>query len=189
MKVATFPHTRYNRLDRDIHLLFSSFREFVYSFTYSKDKKIKISPFDPTVRQTGLEIVQKIKNVLPDSTIHFTGSAVLGIAGQRDLDIYVESAPKDLKKNLEKLIPILGQATKIRAKFVEWHSIIDTCDVEVILADPQLPILRDPVHTFNLIKSNLAHIKEYEQLKLASNGVSEREYKRRKLEFFHRIEK
>jgi hypothetical protein len=50
------------------------------------------------------------------------------------------------------------------------------------------PISRNTIRTFKRIQKNKNFLREYEKLKIKSNGVSVREYKRRRLEFFNYVD-
>ena len=63
----------------------------------------------------------------------------------------------------------------------------DNFDVELYLTDRNSPTLKEQIKTFEILRDNPKLQKEYEQIKLASNGLSFREYMRRKYEFFNKI--
>ncbi|MDQ3099444.1 MAG: hypothetical protein M3Q44_06895 [bacterium] len=172
---------------RDLSLLIHSPVEYLYSFTYSDQEKVTIEPFSQQVRDTGNKLVRKIKKNLPDLTVHFVGSPVFGIPGQRDVDLYVECLPKTFGQNLPVMISLFGTPQKTREKFYEWHFIENDCAIEILFGDPSLPIFTETLKVCRIIGSKREYINEYAKIKMESNGVSLREYKRRRLLFFNRL--
>lgn len=55
------------------------------------------------------------------------------------------------------------------------------------IADSESPSMKDQVRMFEILKNNSKLLKEYEQIKFASDGLSFREYMRRKYEFFNKV--
>ncbi len=174
-------------LKRNIKLFFQSPIEFLWSYTYPTDKKIKIFPYDPDVNKTGKNLKNLISKNIPGLTVYLIGSAAFKISGQRDIDLIALSDPKHFPKYLPGLVRLFGNADKTRKEFVEWHFTKNGCEIELILGDPNSRVCRGPLKSFNILSSNKSLLKEYEQIKLKSNGLSMREYKRVRLEFFNRI--
>lgn len=175
-------------LRRDILLLWKSPREYLYSFTYPTDKYVSIKPYNPAVTRTGEKLVRMIHTFYPDLKINFIGSSVLGISGQKDIDLIIESPPKDFHLYLSGLISVLGEPVKRRKNLIEWDTKLEDCIIDVLLLDHSNPIGRKTIKTYERIKKNTAFLKQYEKLKLAADGVSLREYKRRRLEFFNMVD-
>lgn len=172
---------------REMLLLTQTPKEYIYTFTYPANKRIKIEEYDPHVTQVGIKLIKKIQKKLPNLKVCFIGSAALQILGQKDIDLIAESSPKDLEKYLPSLFSILGQPAKKRRKFMEWHVKHDNCTIELIIADPSSNILKVSMATFQLLKNNKKLLRIYEQLKSDSDGLSIREYNKRKLLFFNKI--
>lgn len=175
---------------RDLSLLFKTPKAYLFSFTFSPHKKIRVAPYNPKVTSAGKELVSRLQHLLPNLKVYFVGAASLGIAqGDGDIDLLIESPYKDFDKYLPSLISVLGTPDKKRDMFIEWHTTWKGHQIELTLSDPSSPIFREPLAGYALLKSNPKYLKEYEQMKISSNGLSEREYKKRKLEFFNRVAK
>jgi hypothetical protein len=168
-------------------LLLNTPVEYLYSFTYSKKKTVRIQPFSKEVKKTGNVIRSKIQQTFPELNVHLIGSAELGIAGQRDVDLLIECPWKEFSKYKKSLELFFGPADKVRKKFIEWHFLKNNCSVEILLVDPTSRVFRGPVNTFAVLKSNPKYIEKYEEIKKVSNGSTIREYKRRRLAFFNAI--
>lgn len=172
-------------LKRDLSLFFRDPKAYLYSFTFPSNSFISITPFDPKSQKYGRELVQKVKKVLPDLNIQFVGAASLGLPqGDGDIDLIASAKPQDFTRYLPKLNSVFGTPVKVRPDFVEWHCQYRGFAVELALADPESPIFTDPLDAYNLLNDHPDLLRAYSQLKLESNGVSQREYKRRKLDFF-----
>ena len=172
---------------RDLGLLLYSPREYLYSYTYSKDKKITIYPYDPRVTKTGERIVRAIRAKFPELAVHLIGSASLKISGQRDIDILVECERGEFAKYLSGFVALFGKEDKKRPLWTEWHFIQDGSAVEIMLIDPKTRVFQEPMRTYNILAHNKKALKEYEHLKHTSNGITEREYKKVRLDFFNRL--
>lgn len=174
---------------RDLRLLFESPREYLYSYTFSTKKKANIQAFNPKVRDYGRELVKKITIKYPKLTIFFMGSASFGIAGQNDIDLLIDCDPNDFSKYTPFLNSLFGKPDRVLEKELNWHIKKDGMDLEVMLIDPKHHVRNTLVTTYLSLKDSPELLKMYESLKLSSNGISQREYKKRRIEFFNWVEK
>src|SRR3989344_6875430 len=158
-----------------------------YLQTIPDYKLAKIKPFDPKVQEVGNAIVQKIKEVLPDLEVLFMGASALGIAGQNDIDLNVLSTPTEYPKYLPLLEELFGKPTKANPNLVKWEFVEGGFEVELYLTDKDSTSLREQIKTFEILRDDTGLAKEYEKIKLESDGLSFREYMRRKYEFFNKI--
>ena len=172
---------------REFKLLWENPREYLYSFTYSATKTVHIGSYDPEVTKLGERLVAQIKQNHPELDVRFLGSAALKIAGQRDIDILVGCNPDYFPRYEPALVTLFGPAQKKRKQFMEWHLEIDQCDVEILMVNPNSPMFKDPIKTCATLQQNPLLRAQYELLKRNSNGISVREYKKRRLVFFHQI--
>jgi predicted nucleotidyltransferase len=176
-----------NVIKRDLKLLVESPREYLFSFTYPDDDKIVIRPYDPAVTKLGESLVEKIHKSSPNLKVYFYGSAALKVSGQRDVDIMVECLPRELPRYLPRLKKIFGEPTKKRREFVEWHRKMEGCSLDLMIINPNHIVFREILKVYEALKNDQNLLKKYEDLKIFCNGVSSREYKRRRLEFFHQM--
>lgn len=158
-----------------------------YLLTIPEDKRAKINSFDPKVKETAEFLVQQIKSKLPDLEIFYGGASALGIAGQNDIDLNLLSVPEEYEKYLPSLIELFGQPAKSRPTLIKWKFEKNGFDVELYLTDRSSLALQEQIKTFKLLRDNPTYLKDYEQIKLSSDGLAFREYIRRKYEFFNRI--
>jgi GrpB protein len=164
-----------------------TFNQEKYLLTIPADKVAVIKSFDPKARETAESIIGQIKNDAPNLEIFFGGASALGIAGQNDIDLNLMSSPKEYEKYIPVLNKLFGQPGKTSPDLIKWEFQKNSFDVELYLSDRLSPTLQEQIKTFETLRDNPALLKEYEQLKLASNGLPFREYMRRKYEFFNKI--
>jgi len=158
-----------------------------YLQTIPEDKVIHIQPFNPKVQETAQEIISQIKSRLPDLEVFFGGASALGIAGQNDIDLNILSVPEEYDKHLPILKELFGEPAKRNPNLVEWEFKKNGFDIELYLTDRNSPAFQEQIKTFEILRDNPDYQKEYEQIKLSSDGLSFREYMRRKYEFFNRL--
>lgn len=156
-----------------------------YLLTIPKNKKVKIYPFDPKVRDIANEIIQKIKEFSHNLEVLFMGASALGIAGQGDLDIYILCSPENFDKYLLGLEKIFGKPFKKNPTFIEWGFEKYGHEVQLYLTDPNTESMQEQIQLFNRLKNNSALLEEYENLKLSMDKQSFQEYQRKKYEFYN----
>ncbi len=150
------------------------------------DKTIIVVSFDPRVQEVAKEIIDELKLVLPDLTIHFGGAAALGIAGQNDIDINILSTPEEYGKYSPIIEKIFGEP-KRRGTSIKWEFIKDGFEVELYLTDKNSPNLQRQIKVFNILLENKELRDQYEQTKLPYGPIDFKEYMRKKFEFFNKI--
>lgn len=171
----------------ELRLFHQNPREYIYLFTYPQNRRVSIESYDPQVTKVGKFLVRKINKLYPELKVHFIGSAVLGIAGQRDIDLYAECFPRNFGRYIPGLISLFGPPTKIRRKFIQWRLMKNGCLVELLLIDPSTDMFNLPLKTFELMKNNKKILQEYKKIKGLSSGLSVREYHKKRLQFFNKI--
>lgn len=174
-------------LTREAFLLLKSPKDYIYSYTYSPVKRIKIEKYDKAINAYGEDLVKQLHTLFPKLVVHFIGSAAMGIPGQRDIDLLIESQPADFQLYLPELVKMFGKPKKHKKSFVEWATSQNNCSLDIIMCDAASPILSKPLRVFKLLMSRPELLIEYEQIKLAADNTTVREYKKRRMIFFERI--
>ena len=158
-----------------------------YARTLSDTQTVHIKPFDALARDTAEELITEIKNVLPDTKIIYLGSSALGIAGENDIDLgIISTSPTEDSK---KLCEIFGPELKYdeKRRMTRWEFARNDFKVELFLTDAVSSELQEQIETQKLLMSRDDLRAEYEKIKQAADGVSIREYTKRKMEFFNKI--
>ncbi len=157
-----------------------------YLLTIPEDKVVKIIPFSPKSREITEEVIRQVHQVFPELEVLFIGAAALGIFGQNDLDINILCPTGDFDKYCPGLTKVFGEPA-IKGTSIKWSFARGEYEVELYLTDPESPSFKEQLRVFNLLKNNAELLKEYEELKKSSEGISFREYQKRKYEFYNRI--
>lgn len=150
--------------------------------------KIEILPFNPDSKKVFKEIEKEIKDFLPKVKVLHCGSTALEILGQKEIDIYVPVLEKDFDKYFKKMQTYFGKPASFyplqRVRFVR-HDI--RMKITVFLMNKETKNWKDHIKFENYLKENKIALGEYIKAKEQSNGLSTREYYRKKLEFINKI--
>jgi len=150
----------------------------------SNERKIEILPYNPAIKDIFEVIKKEILDFLPEVNVLHRGSTALGILGQGEIDLYIPVLKKDFDNYLEKLINHFGEPGSLyhckRARFVKY---IDNIKIEIFLINEETNDWKNSVKFENYLRKNKSALEKYEKLKQEANGLSVREYYRRKLEF------
>lgn len=159
-----------------------------YLNTIPKDKIAKVVPFDSATQAVAQELISEIKSVLPRAEIFYIGSSKLGIAGKNDIDMTV-MANGNFDEYHKVMEQIYGkpQHINIGNKYIKWELTRNNFPVELHLNDVVTPNFQEQLDTQKILENDTALRKEYEQLKIESNGLSWRHYMKRKYEFWNKI--
>lgn len=176
-----------SRFEKNLHQLWNTFKKQIYLLMYSSSDTVTIEPFDPKGRAHANALMAKIGAIAPELRVHLIGSVSMGIAGQRDIDIFIEGRPAEFARYQAEFAPMLGIPTRKKKDYLEWEFEENGWEVDILLIDPTSEKFKSQTEVVWAIQNNLAWLTEYEALKLSHNGVSMREYERAKHQFFERI--
>mgnify|MGYP001594269824 CR=1 FL=1 len=151
------------------------------------DRSVQVYPWDKKGMDIADSIIREIKFVVPELEVIFIGSVPLKIAGQKDIDLSVLGLAQSFPEYQRKLGALFGQPDKLSKTAIGWHFLKDDYEVGVYLTDPVTSKIKEQVDIFNLLRNNVELLREYENLKLSSNGLSYREYQIKKYMFFNRV--
>jgi len=153
------------------------------------DDKIIIKPYDPTAPKKFELVADKIRSALGAETrVEHCGATGLGISGQDEIDIYIPVLPGDFDSLLTPLKEIFGEPRSLytleRARFV---TIQDGKHVDIFLINEESDGWKNGVRFETYLKTHPEALKAYRELKEEGNGLSTREYYRRKIGFINDI--
>ncbi len=150
--------------------------------------KIEILAYNPESNIVFEEIKKEIHNFLPEVEVLHCGSTALEILGQSEIDIYVPVLEKDFDRYLEKMKEHFGQPASFypleRVRFVRRDN---RMKITIFLMNQELDKWKDHIKFENYLKENKEALQKYIKVKEESNGLSTREYYRKKLEFINEI--
>ena len=155
----------------------------------SDKDRIVIKPYDSTTPEKFEAVKTKIKNSLGESIdVRHCGATSLGISGQDEIDVYIPVAPSKFNKLIPSLTQLFGEPRSHypleRARFV---TIENGKHVDVFLINKDSDGWLNGLKFEKYLKSHPKALEAYRKLKESGNGLSTREYYRRKIEFINQI--
>ena len=153
------------------------------------DDQIKIVPWDPTCNQKYKKVKAKIQIKLGKQikVIH-SGASALGISGQDEIDIYMPVSPDRFNDFIEPLTSQFGAPRSHyileRARFVTE---IEGKHIDIFLINEKCRGWIDSVKFMKYLENHTETLEQYRILKEEGNGLSTREYYRRKIEFINEV--
>jgi len=151
--------------------------------------RIVIKPYDSTTPEKFEAVKTKIQNSLGESIdVRHCGATSLGISGQDEIDVYIPVAPSKFNKLIPSLTQLFGEPRSHypleRARFV---TIENGKHVDVFLINKDSDGWLNGLKFEKYLKSHPKALEAYRKLKESGNGLSTREYYRRKIEFINQI--
>ena len=155
----------------------------------SDDSRIKIIPFDPTSQEKFEKVKLIVQSKLGrEMEVVHRGASSLGISGQDEIDVYVPVFEKQFDSYLVSLIELFDKPKSHypleRARFVTY---VDGKHIDVFLINKEGSGWLNSVKFENYLRTNHAVLEEYRILKESGDGLSIREYYRKKIEFYNSI--
>ena len=150
---------------------------------------INILPFNTNVGKIFEEIKEQIKLILGKETeVVHRGASGLGISGQSEIDVYIPVRAEKIEPMASKMEVVFGKPKSIypeeRTKFIKF---VEGTKLEIILVNKACKSWIDGEIFNTYLKKNISVLEEYRKLKEDGNGLSVREYYRRKIEFINDI--
>lgn len=155
----------------------------------SDQDHITIIPFDSTAQKKFEAVKQKIQTILGiDKRVEHRGATNLGISGQDEIDVYVPVPENQFDFWLVPLTAAFGSPRSHypleRARFVTFE---EGKHIDIFLINDSCQGWLDGIKFEGFLKSHPTALNRYRLLKESGQGLSTREYYRRKIEFFNEI--
>lgn len=155
----------------------------------SDDSKIKIVSFDPSSQEKFEKVKLLIQSKLgSEIQIEHRGATSLGISGQDEIDIYIPVLPDEFNKYINLLTELFGEPRSHyaieRARFVITEA---GKHIDVFLINKEGVGWIDGLRFENYLEEHPQALEEYRKLKESGDGLSTREYYRRKIEYINDI--
>lgn len=155
----------------------------------SDESIISIVPFDPDCNEIFESVRSLIQSKLgQQQTVEHRGASSLGISGQNEVDIHIPVSEKDFNdmiNPLEELFgPVKGHYPLERARF---NTFIDGKKIEIFIVNEESPTWTEGQKFYEYLKNNPETLEQYKILKESLNGLTTREYYRKKLEFMNEV--
>src|SRR3989344_8953894 len=118
-----------------------------YLLKIPEDKKVKIVPYNPRVKEVVVDIKSKITKEGIDLEVAHMGASALGIAGQGDIDLYILCKEEDFNLYIPRLEKLFGPRVS-GISIYKWQLNIDGFEVEMCLADSRTPSMKEQISVF-----------------------------------------
>lgn len=150
---------------------------------------VRIVPFDPGAEEKFQGVRALIRSKLGKETaVEHHGATSLGISGQDEIDVYVPVPPDRFSGLIAPLTELFGEPGSLypmeRARF---RTSVGRKRVDVFLVNDEWSGWRDGLAFEAYLRARPEALMEYERLKEEGNGLSVREYYRRKIAFINGI--
>lgn len=155
----------------------------------SDKDKINIVPFDPTAEAKFQKVRQRVQGALGEEVpVEHRGASSLGISGKDEIDVYIPTPSAKFDSLIGPLTELFGEPRSLypleRARFVTEEG---GKYIEVFLINEETSAWKNGVEFETYLRSHPEALEEYRKLKESGNGLSVREYYRRKIEFLNEI--
>lgn len=155
----------------------------------SNEDKIKIVSFDPHCHEEFEKVKSLIQSKLGGNVkVEHRGASSLGISRQNEIDIYVPVPASLFNSFISKLTELFGEPHRIysleRARFIVSDV---TKHIDVHLVNEEHPNWPAALKFENYLRTHPETLEEYRLLKESGDGLTVREYYRRKIEFINGI--
>lgn len=155
----------------------------------SDEDTISIVPFDPSCEEKFQEVKRLIQSKFGEGVeVKHCGATSLGISGQDEIDVYIPVSPEDFDSMLIPLTELFGTPRSHyrmeRARFVVE---IQEKHIDVFLINKEGDGWNNGLIFEEHLRENSDALDAYRKLKEEGDGVSVREYYRRKIEFINSI--
>lgn len=153
------------------------------------DDEIIIKPYDHTAPQKFKQVKKRLQSTLGEKTcIVHRGATSLGISGQDEIDVYIPVSPDSFNSLLKPLQKLFGKPKSLyvleRARFV---TSVDGKHIDVFLINKEREGWKNGIRFETYLKKHPKALEKYQKLKEKGNGLSTREYYKRKINFINDI--
>ena len=155
----------------------------------SDQDQITIIAFDASAQQKFEAVKARIQAVLGKNVrVEHRGATHLGISGQDEIDVYIPVAASQFNSLLDPLTVAFGPARSHypleRARFVTFEA---GKHIDIFLINDSSQSWLEGVKFEDYLLSHPTALERYRLLKEEGQGLSTREYYRRKVEFINEI--
>lgn len=154
----------------------------------STSEKIKIVPYNPKVKKVFEHQKKEILGILGNVEVLHMGASNLGISGQKEIDIVIPVSLDHFGEFIEKFKKAYGEPKSFypndRVRFQRRFSDLR---IEMVIVNADSEGWKKNMAFDSYIKRNPDALEFYRKLKEGNNGLSVREYYKRKIKFINKI--
>ena len=155
----------------------------------SDEDTITIYPYDSCAEEKYQKVKRQIQKILGDGIrVEHRGASSLGISGQKELDIYIPISLDKFVLFSELLANVFGKPRSVYPfERIRFTTSVEETRADIFLMNEIGKEWLDGLAFEKYLKRNPEALEAYRKLKEAGNGLSVREYYRRKVEFINSI--
>ena len=152
------------------------------------DKIISISPYDPQSQILFERIQKKIHSLLgEDVTVEQGGSTIFGIAGQNEVDVSIVVPKEKFPEYISKLEAMFGSVQSNYPDRARFEVKEDGKKIDLKIIDVNHPNYIQGKAFEDYLKEHPEDVESFRILKEECNGLTVKEYHRKKTEFINEI--
>lgn len=152
------------------------------------DRQISIVPYDPRTERLFKSVEKKIHGILGvDVAIEHCGASSLGISGQDEIDISIVTTRDRFADYVSRLDGRLGTVASWYEDRVRFKLKEDGKKIDLKVIDKDHGSYRESKMFEEHLRTHLGDLERYRILKEHCNGMTVKEYYRRKIEFINDI--
>jgi flavin-dependent dehydrogenase/GrpB-like predicted nucleotidyltransferase (UPF0157 family) len=155
----------------------------------SDEDKVSVVPWDSACSRIFEKIKEKIQvNAGKDLEVFHRGASGLGISGQDEVDVYIPVSPNEFKSLEIVFNGFLGEPKSIYPlQRIRYTIRQDGKRVDIFIVNKEHSDWTNSIKFENYLRNNPDALESYRILKENGNGLTIREYYRRKVEFINSI--
>ena len=155
----------------------------------SDTSKVSIFPLDHKAEEKFQQVKSQIESILgTDIEILHRGASYLGISGQKEIDIYIPVLPEQIDYLASKMEKVFGKPKSTypleRTKCLAY---IDGTKLEIMVTNKNHTSWINGEKFYKYLMENDEALEKYRKLKEEGNGLSTKEYYKKKIEFINAI--
>lgn len=155
----------------------------------SETDTISIHPYDPSAENIFLEVKNRIQASLgKDILLEHHGATRFKISGQDELDLYIPVIPEMFEEMVRRVTSLLGPPkSHYKLERARFPLFVRNKKVDVFMVNKNHNVWKRSVIFEEYLIANPNALERYRVLKEEGNGLSVREYYKRKTEFINEI--
>ena len=152
------------------------------------DKTITIIPYDPRAGELFIKIKERIESVLGSKVIvEHVGASSLGISGQDEVDVSIVAKKEDFEVYIKKLEPLFGPPRSRYPDRARFDVREEGKKIDLKIVDKNHPNYIESKKFEEYLKQHPETLERYRALKEECDGLTTKEYYRKKAGFINEI--
>ena len=152
------------------------------------DRIVSVVPYDSRTDELFARVKEKICFVLgSEARVEHCGASSLGISSQDEIDVSIVVEKDEFEEYIPRLEKVFGPVRSRYADRARFEVKEDGKKIDLKIIDARHPSYRDGKKFESYLRSHPQDLEHYRILKESSDGVTVKEYYRRKTEFINEI--